>query len=78
MDRLPQEDYDKAIGQLRLQLNGVLAPFNMYGQQHLVPGAIEEITALAELFGERVRGKDIPVTLDKARERIHKKRKEKK
>jgi hypothetical protein len=76
MDKLEQPEYDKAVGQFRLQLNGVMKPFNMYGFQELVPGAIEQITALTELFGERIRGKDVPLTLDYAKQRIEKKHKE--
>jgi len=57
------EEYNKAKGQLRLQLNDVLNIFAMYGMQDYIPGAIDEIIELAEAFGKRVRGKDIPIKL---------------
>lgn len=59
--KLPQPEYDKAKGQLRLQLNGVLKPFNMYGLGIFIPGAIDECVHLAEQFAMRIRGKDIPI-----------------
>jgi hypothetical protein len=54
-------EYAKAVGQLRLQLNGVMAPFRCYGLDAYVPEAIEEIVRLAEAFGMRVRGVDLPI-----------------
>lgn len=65
--KIPQEQYDKAIGQLKLQLNDVFSPFRIYGLDILIPGAIEEIMELAEKFGQRVRGKDIPIKLKRRR-----------
>ncbi len=67
MEKIPQEQYDKAKGQLRLQLNDVFSPFNMYGMNILIPGAIEEVIELAEKFAMRVRKKDIPIALGKRR-----------
>ena len=67
MERINQHDYDKAIGQFRLQLNGVFSCFNMYGQGELVHGAIEEVVELAEKFGMRVRKKDIAISLERRR-----------
>lgn len=64
---LPQPDYDRAVGQLRLQVGAVLAPFAMYGQDVLIPGAISEIIKLAEAFGLRVRGVDKPISLERIR-----------
>ena len=60
---LSPEDYRKAVGQLRLQLNGVFLPFMFYGLQDCVPQAIEEVVKLAEDFGLRVRGVDKPIIL---------------
>jgi hypothetical protein len=62
---LPEEEYAKAVGQLRLQLNGVMEVFMVYGQQPLVTQAIEEVVKLAEDFGLRVRGVDKPIALRK-------------
>jgi len=61
--RIPEADYQKAKGQLRLQLNDTLKCFKIYGLDVLIPGAVEEIMELAELFGQRVRGKDTPIKL---------------
>jgi hypothetical protein len=61
---LPDDEYAKAIGQFRLQLNGVFEPFRQYGQDVYVPGAIREIVKLAEDFSLRVRGVDQPIDLD--------------
>ncbi len=58
---LPNKEYQKAIGQLRLQLNGVLSPFDKYGLGVFIPGAVEEIIHLTESYGKRVRGKDVPI-----------------
>ena len=61
---LSQSDYTKAIGQLRLQIGGVFAPFRLYGMDAFIPGAIEECVKLAEDFGLRVRGVDKPISLE--------------
>jgi hypothetical protein len=61
MDKIPQESYDKAVGQFRLQLNGIMNCFRCYGLQDDVDGAIIEIIKLAEQFGMRVRGVDKPI-----------------
>ena len=59
--RVSQDEYDKAIGQFRLQLNGIMYCFRCYGMENDVAGATEEIVTLAEQFGMRIRGKDIPI-----------------
>ena len=61
MDKISQEQYDKAVGQFRLQLNGIMNCFRCYGMSEDVDGACEEIVKLAEQLGMRVRGKDIPI-----------------
>jgi len=38
---IPEADYNKAIGQLRMQLSGVFHDFNMYGLGDMIPGAKE-------------------------------------
>ncbi len=68
---LSDEEYRKAEGQLRLQLNGVFEPFKMYGLDILVPGAIDETVKLAQDFSLRTRGVDKPIDL----QRIRRKRK---
>jgi hypothetical protein len=61
---IPQEEYDKALGQLRLQLNGVFTPFHGYGHDVFIPQAADEALKLAEDFCLRVRGAEKPVSLD--------------
>ena len=63
-EKIPEEAYRKAVGQLRLALNDVFSCFNMYGQGDLIKGAVEEVIELAEKFGKRVRKKDIAISLD--------------
>ncbi len=65
--RIPEEEYNKAVGQLRLQLNGVFEPFNSYGLDIFIPGAISEVVRLAEDFGLRIRGVDKPISLEYVR-----------
>lgn len=65
--KLPEEEYRKAVGQLRLQLNGVFDPFRLYGLDIFIPGAVEETLKLAEDFGLRVRGEDKPISLEYVR-----------
>jgi len=64
---LPDDDYNKALGQLRLQVNGVFDVFRIYGQDVFIPGAVDEIVSLAEDFGMRVRGADKVISLDYVR-----------
>ena len=66
---LPQEKYDKAVGILRLQLNGVMKAFNMYGMGEMIPAAIDEIVKLAEDFGLAVRGVDKMISLEHIRKK---------
>jgi len=61
MEKIPQESYDKALGQFRLQLGAIMNCFRCYGMQEDVDGVIPEIVKLAEQFAMRVRGKDIPI-----------------
>lgn len=61
---LPQPDYDKAIGQLRMALGGIMSPLDKYGNREYVTMCIEEIIRLAEIFGQKVRGKDKPYIVD--------------
>ena len=73
---LSDEDYAKAVGQFRIQLNGVfdflkvdekLPVRYMYGLGYAIPGAIKEIVKLTEDFGLRVRGLDKPISLEMIR-----------
>jgi len=65
---LSQEEFDKATGQLRLQIAEILSVFNIYGLHDLIPGAVEEIIEVAFDFSKRVRGeKDQPIRVKKRR-----------
>lgn len=64
---LSDEEYSKAVGQLRLQLNGVMSPFRQYGQDVFIPQAVDECVRLAEDFGLRVRGIAKPISLEMVR-----------
>ena len=61
MEKIPEEEYMKALGQFRLQLGGIMHCFRCYGMEQDVDGAIPEIVKLAEQFSMRVRGKDVPI-----------------
>ena len=61
MEKIPQEQYDKALGQFRLQLGSIMNCFRCYGLDQDVDGASDEIVKLAEQFGMRIRGKNIPI-----------------
>ena len=59
---LPEDEFKKATGQLKLQVGEILSVFNIYGLNALVPGAVEEIIEVAFDFSKRVRGeKDQPI-----------------
>ena len=65
---LDDKEFRKAEGQLRLGLNDVFNPFNCYGLQPYIPGAIDEVVELAIDFSKRVRGeKDQPIRLKNRR-----------
>lgn len=54
----------KAIGQFKLQLNGVLSPFNQYGLSVYISPAIKEIVDLALQLHKRLSGEDIPIAVN--------------
>ncbi len=73
---LTDEDYKKAVGQLRRQMTGVFdfmkvddkIPIRyMYGMEAGVSGAVNEMVKLAEDFGLRVRGVDKAIDLEMLR-----------
>lgn len=64
---LSEDEYRKSMTQLRLQLNGVLEPFDKHGLGVFIPGAVLEIVKLCEDFGLRVRGVDKPISLEMIR-----------
>ena len=64
MEKIPEgthdEDYDKAIGQYRLKLNGMLRPLRIYGQGVYVDSLMEELVSLGIQLHSRLSGVDIP------------------
>ncbi len=61
-DGISDEEFDKIIGQYRLQLNGLLKPLRMYGQGLYVDGVIGELESLGVQLHLRLSGVDIPYT----------------
>lgn len=59
--RIPEEQYKRALRSFRLQMNGIMNCFRCYGMEHDVEVATEEIVRLTELFAMAVRGKKIPI-----------------
>ena len=59
--RIPDDQYNKLVFQLRGQFIAILNPFNCYGLQNDVTQAIGECVRIAENFGMAVRGKDKPI-----------------
>lgn len=75
---ISDEDYSKAVGQLRLQLNGLFEGFqNNKGNLTVNIVGIEtyplirEIVELAEDFSLRVRGVEKPIDLTRIRGKRH-------
>ena len=64
---LPEEEYQKAVTQLRMQLGGVFKPFRIYGLDVFTTGAVDEVVRLCEDFGLRVRGMDKAISLEMIR-----------
>ncbi len=61
---LNDEDYAKAVGQLKLQFGTMLEPLRMYGQKEYVSQVLKEAVKLCEDFGLRVRGIDKTISLE--------------
>ena len=72
---LTEAEKHKAVSQFKMQMNGILSPFNMHGLDIFITGAIEEATDLALLLHKRLNGQDIPITaeLAKAKNKARKK-----
>jgi len=68
-NKISQDKYDKARGQLKIQTANVLDVFNCYGMGIHIKDITEECVHLAEQFAMRVRGKDIPIKLRNKLER---------
>jgi len=53
---IPQDEYDKYVGQMGLQLNNILEVFNCYGLGDHIPYVKALIIELAINFSQSVRG----------------------
>ena len=53
---LSNEDYVKAVGQLRLHVTNLMSPFDTMGMGDFIGGTVDQIVKAAEDFGLRVRG----------------------
>ena len=63
------DDFNKAIGQFKLNLNIILKPLRLYGQGHYVDTATEEIVSLALQLHNRLEGIDEPFFINS--EKLH-------
>ena len=61
MQKIPEEQYQKALFHLRTQLAAVWNFANCYGLNYDVSLGIEETVKLAEQFSMVTRGKDKPI-----------------
>ncbi len=59
--RIPEEQYQKLLLQLRGQFVGILYVFRCYGLDAYVDQAIEECIKVTENFAMTVRGKNKPI-----------------
>lgn len=57
---IPDEEWEKIVGQFRMHVAETLSIFNMYGQGDYIKGAVEEIVELFIDGTQKVRGKDKP------------------
>ena len=57
---LSDDDWNKLVGQFRMQVGETLSIFNMYGMGDWVGGAVEEIVELFVDGTQKVRGMDKP------------------
>jgi len=70
MTKIPQNEYESAVGDFKRQVGMTLNVFNMYGMGEFIPSVCGEIVTLAEQFAMKVRGKKINIkTREKPRER---------
>lgn len=71
---ISEEEKHKAVAQWKLQLNGALDVFDMYGLGHDIPRVKEIITELALQLHKRLNGIDHPITLNHAEQRYSRRR----
>jgi hypothetical protein len=63
-DDLDEEEFNKILGQFRLQLNGIMWPLRLYGQGPYVDSAMIELENLALQLHMKLSGIDIPYIVD--------------
>ena len=51
----------KAKGQLRLAINGIMAPFKCYGMNIYVQMAVDQLVEVSEKYHRRMQGEDVPI-----------------
>ena len=61
--------WDKAVGQFRLALGVVMKPLMLYGQQHYVDTALQEIVSLSIQLHQKLSGLDEPYYIN--HEKLH-------
>ena len=61
---LPDEEFDKIIGQYRLQLGGLLYPLRLYGQGHYVDSVADQLVTLGIQLHLKLSGVDIPYEVE--------------
>ena len=60
---LSEDEWNHLMFSTRAQVGAILNPLRTYGQSVFVDGAVNELMVLFDLVTQRVRGKDIPVTI---------------
>ena len=57
------EHYQKLIGQTRILVSNIMYDFRKHGMDVMVDGAIKTLMEVFEEFGQKVRGKQIPYSV---------------
>ena len=63
-DDLPEDEYNKILGQYRLQLNGLLLPLRLYGQGQFVDMVSEQLVILGAQLHYKLIGIDTPYEVE--------------
>ena len=66
-DDLDPTEFDKIIGQFKLQLYGLLRPLRLYGQGEVVEAVVEQLESLGVQLHLKLSGVDIPYEFEKTR-----------
>ena len=77
-EAISEEEKHKAVAQWKLQLNGALEAFNLYGLGLHIPYVKEIITELALQLHKRLNGIDHPIDLKHAIGKYNQRKKRKK